>query len=140
MSNPKIAEYGKKTRFPVNRQDHTKKHPNGYFNPKLIRFLKKAIKYEDPETQKFIKGEAGDAVAWRLILNAAQGDNVAIKELLERLDGKVVQRLEGDGLGGQTKVQVIVIDGKDISGKAKRQTRKRNGIEEQAGEMLREQG
>jgi hypothetical protein len=88
--NPPPIEH----QFPRHRQDHTKKGP--YFGPKLSRFLRKKINYEDPETQKIIKGEAGDAVAWRLILSASQGEGWAVKELLDRLDGKVPQPIVGE--------------------------------------------
>lgn len=87
MSNPKIAEYGKNTRFPINRQNHTKK--GKYLVPLLRRFLEKRINYQDPETSKIIKGKVKDAVIWRLLLNATQGENEAIKEILNRIDGKI---------------------------------------------------
>jgi len=76
---------------------HTQKHPNGYFLPLLKRFLKKKINYIDPETNETIKGKVKDAVVWRLILNATQGDNEAIKEIFNRLDGKTPQKLIGEG-------------------------------------------
>lgn len=75
------------TRFPVNRKDHTKKGP--YLIPLLKKFLEKRISYEDPETQKMIKGMVKDAVVWRLLLNACQGENDAIKEVFNRIDGKL---------------------------------------------------
>ena len=80
--NPSVA-----TRFPVNRQNHTKKGP--YLVPLIRKFLEKKISFEDPETQKMIKGRVKDAVIWRLLLNATQGENQAIKEILDRVDGKV---------------------------------------------------
>lgn len=86
-----MGEFPSKThQFPVNRRDHTKKGP--YLLPLLKKFLKKKIKYEDPETQKIIQGRVEDAIVWRLILNATQGDNQAIKEIFERTDGKVSQK------------------------------------------------
>ena len=57
--------------------------------PVLRRLLEKRIKYHDPETQKLIEGTVKDAIVWRLIMNAAQGDNTAIKEILDRIDGKI---------------------------------------------------
>ena len=81
----------KHTRFPVNRQDHTKKGPQ--LATLLKKFLSKKINYEDPETQKMIRGKVKDAIIWRLILNAAQGENHAIKEILDRVDGKVADIL-----------------------------------------------
>ena len=60
--------------------------------PSLTAFLKKCLKknitYEDPETQKLIQGKVKDAVVWRLILNATQGENRAIEEIFNRIDGK----------------------------------------------------
>jgi hypothetical protein len=128
-------------RFPVNRppRPHTKKHPNGYFICRLRRFLKKHINYEDPETQKIIKGEVGEAVLWRLILNATQGETPAIKEILDRVDGKVTQKLEGEGF--ENNIQVLMVNNaKDIHSKKKRQDRHGDTIQRQAREMLREQG
>ena len=55
----------------------------------LKNCLEKKIKYEDPETQQIINGRVKDAIVWRLILNATQGDNHAIKEILDRIDGRL---------------------------------------------------
>ena len=94
------------TRFPVNRPHapHTKKGP--YLMPLLKKFLNKEINFEDPETQKMIRGRVKDAVIWRLILNATQGDNQAIKEILERIDGKMAQKVLGEGFK-DTKIIII---------------------------------
>ena len=70
-----------------NSPRHIQKGP--YLTSFLKRCLSKKIKYEDPETEKIIRGRVKDAVVWRLILNATQGDNVAIKEVFERIDGKL---------------------------------------------------
>ncbi len=75
------------TNQPINR--HTNKGP--YFLPLLKKFLNKKIRYIDPETDKKIKGRVKDAVLWRLILNATQGDNHAIIHILDRVDGKVAE-------------------------------------------------
>ena len=72
--------------FP-NRQNHTQKGP--YLVPLIRKFLNKKISFEDPETRKKIKGRVKDAVIWRLLLNATQGENEAIKEILNRVDGKI---------------------------------------------------
>ena len=68
---------------------HTQKGP--YLLPLLKKFLEKKIDYIDPETNERIKGKVKDAILWRLILNASQGDNEAIKEVLNRIDGKVAE-------------------------------------------------
>jgi hypothetical protein len=87
MENQALIEHRFKAGTPIPR--HTQKHPNGYLTCKLKRFLKKKIKFEDPETQQFIKGNVGDALMWRLILNGTQGDNQAISEILDRVEGKL---------------------------------------------------
>jgi len=72
--------------------------PRGhYLTPLLKRCLKKKINYEDPETQKIIRGQVKDAVVWRLILNATQGEISAIKEIFERIDGKTPDKIEMPG-------------------------------------------
>jgi len=85
------------TRFPVNRPyaPHAG-HKGPYLVPLLKKFLNKKIKYEDPETQKIIFGKVKDAVIWRLLLNACQGENDAIKEVLNRIDGKVAEVIKFD--------------------------------------------
>ena len=57
-------------------QRHTQKGP--YLTPLLKKLISKKIQYEDPETQKIIKGQVKHAILWRYILNATQGDNQAI--------------------------------------------------------------
>jgi hypothetical protein len=42
-----------------------------------------------------------------LIENAENGDNVAIKELADRLDGKVPQAVVGDEDGGPVVIEII---------------------------------
>ena len=88
---PKEHRYSKTNPPPASRH---KKHPNGYLIPLLKRLLKKNIKYQDPETLKFIKGKVKDAVIWRLILNATEGETPAIKEIIDRIDGKVKEKTE----------------------------------------------
>ena len=67
----------------------TKRTPRG---PSIVtplkKFLTKKITYEDPDTKKMTKGRIADVIALRLILNATQGENEAIKEILNRVDGK----------------------------------------------------
>lgn len=99
-------------RFPVNRPfaPHTKKHPNGYLTPLLKKLLLKKIKYIDPETQKIIQGKVKDAVLWRLILNATEGETQAVKEILDRIDGKVTTPIEhsGEVTGTEHKINIII--------------------------------
>ena len=97
MSNPNIAELGKATRFTsdqINGKPHTQKGP--YLLPFLKKCLTKKINYADPETQKIIRGRVKDAVVWRLILNATEGDSKAIQDIFDRIDGKVTQKVESE--------------------------------------------
>jgi hypothetical protein len=108
MPNPRIAELGQATQFPVNRPatPHTQKGP--YLVPLLKRFLEKKINYIDPETNLKIKGKVKDAILWRLILNATEGDTHAIREILDRFDGKVMQKTEVSGqVDSSTKIIIV---------------------------------
>ena len=98
----------KATRFPVNRKDHTKTGP--YLTPLLKKLLEKKIRIEDPETQKIIKANVKHALLWRLILNGTQGETPAIKEILERIDGKVTDKTELSGSVAVTQMGTVKID------------------------------
>ena len=88
---PKEHRYSKTNPPPASRH---KKHPNGYLTPLLRKLLEKKINYQDPETHKIINGKVKDAVLWRLILNASEGETQAIREVLDRIDGKVKDKTE----------------------------------------------
>jgi hypothetical protein len=92
------------SRFPVNRQNHTQKGP--YLTCLLKKLIEKKIRYEDPETQKLIKGRVKDALMWRYILNGCQGDNQAIEGILDRIDGKL--GTNGNGKGGATAIIIRI--------------------------------
>jgi len=98
----------KATQFPVNRQDHTQKGP--YLTPLLKRLLEKKIRYIDPETNKTVKGKVKHAIMLRYILNASEGDNQAIEGILDRVDGKVAQKLEGELKGSGPIVVAIPVE------------------------------
>ena len=106
-------------RFPVNRPHAPMQGKHGpYLLPLLKRFLNKKIKYIDPEdNQKIISGRVKDAVLWRLLLNATQGDNIAIKEILNRIDGKVADVVYIDAHEErilQEEIELIPSNGKQI--------------------------
>ena len=63
----------------------------------LRRLLDKSIMYEDPETHKQIKGKIAHVIALRLVLNALQGDFNAIKDIMDRIGGKAVEKREISG-------------------------------------------
>ena len=60
----------------------------------LRKMLGKNIQYEDPETHKQVKGKIAHVIALRLILNACEGEYSAIKDILDRIDGKPVEKRE----------------------------------------------
>jgi len=70
-----------------NQPKHRVKRGPSIVTP-LKKFLTKKITYEDPDTKQMVKGKIADVIALRLILNATQGENEAIKEILNRIDGK----------------------------------------------------
>lgn len=73
----------------------------------LKRLLEKQINYQDPETKKQVKGKIGRVIALRYILNACQGENQAIEGIMDRIDGKTVQKLLGEGFNNETKIILI---------------------------------
>ena len=89
-----------------------------YLTPFLKKCLNKSIDFEDPDTKKIIHGKVKHAIVWRLILNAAQGDNVAIREVFDRIDGKVAHEIKGDALKTQNQPIYKIVHFNDI-GKTK---------------------
>lgn len=95
MPNPNIAKLGEKTRFPVNRQEHTQKHPGGYLTPILKKLLNKQMKVTDPEVKRVLeiksgtKAELKKIIMLRYILNAIEGETQSIEGILDRVDGKL---------------------------------------------------
>lgn len=105
----------KETRFPVNRPYAPNAgHKGPYLLPLLKKFLNKKINYIDPETDKKIKGRVKDAVLWRLILNATQGETHAIVHILDRIDGKVadvIKEVKDDSALINDEIELISNDG-----------------------------
>ena len=91
---------------------HTQKHPNGYLTPILKKLLNKTMKVTDPEVKKVLeiktgtKSELKKIIMLRYILNAVQGENPAIEGIMDRTDGKIPQKLEGQGFG-DTKIIIV---------------------------------
>lgn len=95
-------------RFSATNQPAGRGRPKGSLSivAELKKLLKKKIKYEDPESKLLVEGKISRVIALRLILNACQGENEAIKEILDRIDGRTIQKLLGEGFGGDTTVNV----------------------------------
>jgi hypothetical protein len=88
---------------------HTTKHPEGYLTSRLKRLLKKKIyPYNNPLTNTTEKLEGGQAAALATIWAALQGDMRAMEILLDRIDGKVEQKLVGEGFENKHFVQIFL--------------------------------
>ena len=73
--------------------------PKGYSSPlvALQKLMDKKITYEDVETKKMVKGKISDVIALRLVLNAAQGEYTALKDIMDRIDGKPADKVQHSG-------------------------------------------
>lgn len=67
---------------------------------------------ENYETDQVRKGLALREIARKLIDTALEGDMQAIKEIGDRLDGKPVQAVTGEG-GGPLTIEIVRFAGKD---------------------------
>lgn len=87
----------------------------GYTSPtaELKRLLEKKISYEDPESKKQVTGKISTVIALRGILNACQGDQNAIEDILDRIDGKPSQKVVSEMEG---KITVVVHNARESGG------------------------
>ena len=71
----------------------------GYSSPTaaLRKMMDKKITYEDPESKKMVRGKISDVIAIRLVLNAAQGEYTALKDIMDRIDGKPADKVQHTG-------------------------------------------
>ena len=91
-----------KNRFPVNRPHAPNKGNKG---PHLTTILKKILSakwdFKDPKIKALIKERKlkptiETALMLRRILNGTEGDDMAIERILDRIDGKVTQKVESE--------------------------------------------
>ena len=111
------TEAQKKNRFSkTNRPDP--ENMKGKRGPQLTallrKLLEKKISYKDPETQKIVRGCVKDAVLWRLICNATQGETKAIEQIIDRMDGKVKGDKDGDTNINVTIMPIVKVDNKEL--------------------------
>lgn len=97
------------TRFPVNRQNHTQKGPH------LTTILKKLLSAKWPLKDRKLKELLKSlklretlevSLALRRLLNALEGDDLAIERIFDRIDGKVAQKLKAEGFADK----IIIIN------------------------------
>jgi len=105
--NQALREHQFKTGTSIPR--HTQKHPDGYLTAKLKRCLRKIINVPDPEhPENLIKLRVADALVWRRLFNATEGDDQAIERVFDRIDGKVAQKTEHSGqIDSGTKIIIV---------------------------------
>ncbi len=60
----------------------------------LKKISKKRIEVKDPITKKLMKKEIAEAVALKIIQLALAGELYAIREMLDRTEGKAIQKQE----------------------------------------------
>jgi hypothetical protein len=78
-----------------------------YLTPLLRKILEKKITFKNPGTKQMMEITVAEAIAWCLIIKALQGDIHAIKEIFDRVDGKVGQKTIDKDLQQGTKVIVF---------------------------------
>jgi len=75
----------------------------------LRRLSHTKINFQNPITGLPDKAEVNFVAALQLVLKVTQdGDLAAIKEYFDRLDGKVPQKLEGEGFGDITNIYALI--------------------------------
>ncbi|MFA6067542.1 MAG: hypothetical protein WC810_03075 [Janthinobacterium sp.] len=100
------------TRFPVNRPyaPHTQKGP--YFKTILDKLLSGKWEVTDPKVKGLLRGlelpeTIGVIITLRRILNATEGDDTAIERIFDRVDGKVEQKISGEGFDSKLYAQIF---------------------------------
>lgn len=99
---------------------HHKKHPNGYLTPVLKKLLKGKWPANDPKIKALLATlklpeTIGTFLVLRRIMNACEGDDLAIERIFERLDGKVGE-LEPESAGQDTRIIIINNGSKQADG------------------------
>jgi len=94
--------------------------PVGSKNTKTIleRFLNLEMKQKNPFTQEIEDMTVLELMNLKQIANALEGDLAAFKEIIDRHEGKVMQKTDvtsgGDKIQSTTKIDITMPDGKTI--------------------------
>ena len=89
--------------------------PKIYLGAILKKVLSKQYRCQDPETQRIKKILGAKGVMQVLVWEGLQGNIEAIKEILNRIDGRVIQHLKGEGFENKNIVINFHADGKPES-------------------------
>jgi hypothetical protein len=108
------------TRFPVNRPyaPHAG-HKGPYLAVILKKLLKGRRKIKDPEVKELLKKlklpeTIAVSIVLRRILNACEGDDLAIERIFDRIDGKVadvIRETKDDSALMNDEIELIPSDG-----------------------------
>lgn len=91
---------------------HNGRPPGPSIVTEIKKILEKKIDFEDPETHERIKGKIAHVIGLRHILNACQGEHNAIVDIIDRMDGKTAQKIQGEGFAD---VKIIIVKAKEKS-------------------------
>ena len=88
-----------------------------YLRPILKKLLSADWKFNDPKIKAMLKKhhlkeDIATAVVLRLIMNAIEGDDRAIEDIFDRIDGKVTQKVESEVK--VTQMGRVIKDGKPM--------------------------
>jgi len=106
-------------RFTKENAPHVKGPRGPYLLPLLKRYLNKTITVPNPENihGKLMKMKVKEAIVWRRILNACEGDDLAIERIFDRIDGKVAEvrkEIKDDSALMNDEIELIPSNGKKI--------------------------
>lgn len=83
----------------------------------LKKLSRTKINFHNPLTNKDEIGQVNLVVAIQLILKATQDSDLpSIREYFDRLDGKIPQKLVGEGFNTENKIINIILNGKPNAG------------------------
>lgn len=112
MANPNI-----KPRFTSENQPAGRGRPKGSHSPStyLRKLMNTKVPFHNPITNKADKQPVALVIAIQLILKATQdGDLFAIREVLDRVDGKVAQKMLNEMSGAVTLMGIVKKGGKPL--------------------------
>jgi len=96
--------------------------PNHHKGPRLSTILNKLLsaewKIKDREIKDLLKKlhlpeTIETSIVLRRILNACEGDDNAIERIFDRVDGKIPQKLVGEGIASQN-IQIVINKAKEL--------------------------
>src|SRR3990167_2229078 len=118
MSNPNIAKEGEETQFKQGESGNPDGRPKGVKNiSTLIReYIEQEIDMTDPIDGQKKKNPIKNVLALRLISNALKGDHRALQEVMDRLEGKPLQKQEIKQDIDQLKIRIVHENGKGNNG------------------------